>query len=290
MYELIVALAFAATLSWLAVDTLSKSYVRKLDKERASAYVLLFGILPMLAFAAFFYAPSANLPLLIAYSVAAGVFLFMGYLLIYMSVSTSGIANSYMLLEIQPPLLICFALLAEHERLSNIQAASMALIFIGAFFIITNIGKGLKLNRLLLPSLLGNASWAVYWMLLIEAMRYGNFATPLLVARLAAAAFGVVYLEAGGKRAKPERKGMPRHALLMAMLIVLAAGLLDGLGNVFFAVVAYGKNVAIGSAIFSMEPILIWLIGVLAYKEHTTASQKLGFAIATIGYVALSLA
>jgi len=294
VYSLIIIYSLIAVFSWILVDTFSKANIKNFGRELACAIVLILGTIPMLI--AFFMTGTTgmpnNMPMLIVYSLLGGALLFLGYVLIYHSVSSAGISNSYILLEIQPPILMAFGILALNESLNTLQVVSIMLIFIGIGFVVIN--KKLRINKDLLPSVVGNIMWSLYWFIVIIAiLQYKNFVIPLLLVRMFSAIFAFAYyfaISSGKSQHIKTIKNIKKGAFMAMVLIIFTAGVLDGLGNLLFSFVAFSNRIVIGSAILSIEPIIIWFIGILLYKEKVTHYQRIGFAIATLGYLALSLA
>ncbi|MEM3416384.1 MAG: EamA family transporter, partial [Candidatus Micrarchaeaceae archaeon] len=193
MYSSIIIAALSAVAFWIVVDSASKLYIKKLGKELASVAVLAAGIIPMLLlFIAYGTFNLSNVPLLLAAGVAGGAALFLGYLFVYKSVPEGGVANSYMLVEVQPPLLILFGIFALGEHLSALQLASMIVIFAGVSLIVFT--KELRLDWRLAPALAGNVMWAAYWLIVVLAvLHYKNFVAPLLLVRIFGALFAYAY-------------------------------------------------------------------------------------------------
>ncbi|MGC8586878.1 MAG: EamA family transporter [Candidatus Micrarchaeia archaeon] len=282
MYETVI-IALAAVLSWLLVDSFSKFYTAKLGKELSSAIVLAAGVIPMLLLVPYAGFSLGSLPLLVLSGIAGGAVLFLGFIFVYKSVPDEGVSNSYILVEIQPPLLILFGILALGEHLNALQLASMLVIFTGIVMIIVN--EKLKLNKKLIPAFMGNVMWTVYWIIVIIAvLHYRNFILPLLLVRIFGAIFAYLYY----KSAKIP-KGTAAHLGISIISLALLAGIFDGIGNTLFSFVSFSNKVAVGSAVLSLEPVIIWFVGYALYKEKITKLQKVGFAIATIGYLLLAL-
>jgi drug/metabolite transporter (DMT)-like permease len=291
MYSTIILASLAATLIWVVVDSLSKFYIKKLGINLSVFLVALIGIVPMLLLYAIVPESVALSWSLLAVSLLAGAALFIGYTLVYRSVSTEGVANSYVLIEIQPILLILFGVLVLAESLNTLQILSMIIIFIGISMIVTT--QELKVNKKLIPSLAGNIIWSMYWAFIIVAvLYYSNFILPLLLARIFSAVLAAAYYFAySNKNKKSNYVHINMRSVSLAIIsLVVLAGLFDGIGNLLFSFISFSNKVVIGSAILSMEPIIIWLIGFLVYKEKITRLQGAGFFIATIGYIAFSLA
>ncbi len=296
MYDIIIVVSFLAVLSWTFIDSFSKIFIRRLGASKSIAIIAATGTIPMFAALLIIGMPTINysqLPLLILLSVIGGFALFAGFALVYRSVESAGIANSFLLVELQPPLLILFGIAALGESLNSIQIASILLIFLGIYFVTTT--KGIKLDKSMVPSLVGNVMWTIYWIVVVETIMYfREYAIPMLLIRVMAMVFAVVFLTTNGKaEGSATRKNRNYYAKLtpiMILAIVVLAGIADGTGNVLFTFASFSNRVAIAAAILSMEPIIVWLIGIFVYKEKVTAMQKVGFAVATIGYIALSLA
>ena len=295
MYSLLIIAVLLAVLLWVTVDSLSKIFIKRLGRQRSIVSIVAIGIIPAIIAVVIIGLPSMNVYgfiELLAASAAAGVALFAGFVAVYKSIGKAGIANSYILVELQPPILIIFGLLALSEHLNSIQLASIALIFIGIIFVTTT--KGLKLNRKLLPSVIGNVFWALYWIAAVTAMTYlKEYALLLLFIRIFAALFALVYYIISrppslyhGELLNRTKNIVPAYLI---MLIVIA-GLADGTANILFSFVSFNHKLAVASAILTMEPIIVWLIGIKFYKEKVSHFQKIGFIIATAGYILLSIA
>jgi drug/metabolite transporter (DMT)-like permease len=296
MYYTIIAASFLAVLAWTFVDSFSKIFIKRLGPSKSIAIILASGIIPMIAVLPIIGVQSINyngLLLTIVLSLLGGIALFAGFVFVYKSVESAGIANSFLLVEIQPPLLIIFGIAALSESLSSMQIASILLIFLGILFVTTT--KGIKLNKKMLPSIVGNIMWTMYWIVVVETILYfKEYALPMLLVRAIALIFAVIFFAFYGKGesivVKNARRYYARFTPLAILAIVITAGIADGSGNILFAFVSFNNKVAIAAAILSIGPIIVWLIGVFVYKEKVTMMQKAGFAIATIGYIALSLA
>jgi drug/metabolite transporter (DMT)-like permease len=291
VYSTIILASLLAVLSWVGIDSASKIFIKRLGAEFSVLVVTASGIIPMLVL--FFTIGNgasigtysiANLPLLIATSMIGGAALFLGFLLVYKSVSKEGVANSFIFIELQPVLLVIFGIFALGEHLNIYQITSMLIVFAGLMLII--VSGRLRINRQLLPTAFGNIMWAIYWFaVIIAVLYYHNFILPLLLVRILSAVFAFAYFASANSNPIPRGVGIS----LTVIALVLVSGLLDGFGNILFSFVSFSNKVVIGSIILTMEPILVWLVGLLIYKESITKMQKVGFAVATIGYVMLAL-
>jgi drug/metabolite transporter (DMT)-like permease len=243
----IIIASLLAVLSWSFVDAVSKLYINRFGKELSSLILLTIGIIPMLLLAmAFPYLGNILFLLFIGFS--GGLVLFLGYIFIYKSVPSRGVSNSYILLEIQPIILILLGIFVLGEYISIEKVASIILVFVGISFIM--LSKKFKLDKQLVPALMGNVMWAIYWAIIILAfLYYKNFVLPLLFARMFGALFAYLYYKA--KPPKNYYKINLSKPEISIMLILILAGLFDGFGNISFAFVSFSNKVVLGSALLS---------------------------------------
>jgi len=281
----IIIASLLAVLSWSFVDAVSKLYINRFGKELSSLILLVVGIIPMLLLA--MLSPYLDdILFLLFIGLVGGLLLFLGYILVYKSVPSGGISNSYILLEVQPIILIPFGIFVLGEHIGIEKAVSIILISIGISLIL--LSKRFKLDKRLVPALIGNVMWAVYWAIIILAfLYYKNFILPLLFVRVFGASFAYLYYKA--KPPKNYYKISLSKLEIPLIIIVILAGLFDGFGNILFAFISFSNKVVLGSTILSSEPIIIWLIGLIAYHEKITVRQKLGFLVATTGYLLFTL-
>ena len=281
----IIIASLLAVLSWSFVDAVSKLYINRFGKELSSLILLVVGIIPMLLLA--MLSPYLDdILFLLFIGLVGGLLLFLGYILVYKSVPSGGISNSYILLEVQPIILIPFGIFVLGEYIGIEKAASIILISIGISLIL--LSKKFKLDKRLVPALIGNVMWAVYWAIIILAfLYYKNFILPLLFVRVFGASFAYLYYKA--KPPKNYYKISLSKLEIPLIIIVILAGLFDGFGNILFAFISFSNKVVLGSTILSSEPIIVWLIGLIAYHEKITVRQKLGFLVATTGYLLFTL-
>jgi len=281
----IIIASLLVVLLWSFVDAVSKLYINRFGKELSSLIVLAIGIIPML-FLAMAYPYQGNTLFLLFIGFVGGLALFLGYILVYKSVPSGGVSNSYILVEVQPTFLILFGLFVLGEHIGISKVASIILIFIGISLIL--LSKKFKLNKQLVPAFIGNAVWATYWAIIILAfLYYKSFILPLLFARVFGAFFAYLFYKA--RSPKNYYKINLSKLEISIIAIIILAGLFDGFGNILFAFISFSNKVVFGSAILSSEPIIIWLIGLIAYHEKITVKQKIGFLVATIGYLLFTL-
>ncbi|MGC8652337.1 MAG: EamA family transporter [Candidatus Micrarchaeia archaeon] len=281
--------ALLTVLLWVGVDSASRVLIKRLGRELTVLAITASGIIPMLILF-FMTGRSPAIPqmvspfLLIAASIIGGVALFLGYIYVYKSVSDEGVANSFLLEELQAPLLIIFGIFVLSEHLRAYEMASMLIVFSGLAIVV--LSERFRINRRLLPSVFGNVLWVIYWFaVIIAVLYYHNFILPLLLVRVVSALFALAFFILSKPSRSPKKEGL-QFAIIALVLII---GIMDGTGNILFSFISFSNKVAIGSIMLTMGPILVWLIGFFLFKERITRVQKVGFVVATIGYVILAI-
>jgi drug/metabolite transporter (DMT)-like permease len=265
---------------------LAKYIIKRLGKHRYALMVLGIGILPMLAYVAFAGIAGFGLGMLLL-SLGSSTFLAAGYILYYKGVETQQITNISALGVVQPAIIFVFGILVLGEGMNSLEIAGGAAIFIGAALLL--LTEKMEVNFMLVPIILANASWAVYWIIMSYAIAsYGAFSMPLIIARAFAFVLILAYSFAFGKM-EDGIKNMSSAAGFALLLLVVASGVFDGLVNIFFGAVINVGLVAIGSAIVAGTPILTAVLGRLAFRDKLTTLQKIGFLIAVLGSVAIAV-
>ena len=228
----------------------------------------------------------------IALATVSGVFLILGYLLVYKSLETQQVSNSYVIGELSPAILTIFGIFVLSEPVSNVQLLSIMTIFIGTAFLITT--SKLKINRLLIPALMGSASWAIYWILINYSISTsGTFALPLLLSRVIATFVMAGYLFANRKKVlaniKSNKDKKNRRMLVLLLCLAFIVALLDSSGDAVFSYVISLNQLAIGSALSALTPMFVSFLGVIIYKDRFTKLEFIGLVVMIIGALALSV-
>ncbi len=284
--------AFAAAGFWIISGTLSKKVTLSLGNALSAAIVVTLGIVPM-AIGSELVGTTA----LSAYSellaVLSGVFLTLGFIMMYKSLQTEQLSNSTALNELQPAILVLLGLFALGEHTSMLQAICIAFIFIGAFLIITT--ERLTINRKLIPACIAALSWAVYWIMLTysEGASGGAFALPVTISRISGAVVAIAYLLANRKTAIAYARGAlfgaaKTRAYIVALLVSIIA-IVDASGDFVFSYVVGSNAVAIGGALTALAPMAVSLMGFILYKERITARQAAGLVIMVAGALAIAI-
>ena len=277
-----------AVLAFGGIDgIIAKHITRRLGKHRYAIAVLGIGIVPMLIYlAAVGISNFSNTVVLLSF--LSSIFLGIGYILWYKAIETQQITNVSLLGVVQPALIFLFGMLVLGNRVDIMEMLGVLAIFAGSLFVLSN-GR-MKINVLLVPAILANISWAVYWMIMNYAIAaYGSYSLPLIIARILAFVIIVAYSVLFGKIESTRRPyGFPNLALLLVLL--LASGIMDSLVNILFGFVIKVGLVAIGSAIIAGTPILTAVLGRIIFKDRLTKLQAFGFLMAVAGSIAISIA
>lgn len=280
--------AFMATALWIANSLAMKKASSSLGNYLASLIIIIVGIVPMIA-AAMLFGSGVVEPYQVEVSAAAGIFLCLGFILIFKSLETEQLTNTVALAEMQPAILTLFGVFVLNNRLSTGEAASILLIFAGAFFVITH--EGIKINKKLIPALLGNVSWTIYWILMSISISQSAFIEQMAISRFVGISLLVILFCLGFARASAKKRVSSKPNSGIPYLIVIlaaAAGLLDGTGDTLFGFTMHLNIIAVSAAVTALSPVLVSLFSFVVYRDRLTRPQLIGFVAMIAG--ALSLA
>ena len=283
------AAAITAVFFWIISNGISKKVVKAFGAPLIALAVILLGIIPMSV--SVVLTGMYSMPLYsTAMAAASGVFLGLGFILMYMSLRTEQLANASALGEIQPAALVLFGLLVLGEQVTRIQLLSMAAIFVGAFLIITY--EKFRINKYLIPAALASVSWAVYWMMMSYAISSAHgFSLPVLVSRIVSIglALAFVFFRKGTMKDMRGRLHAMRKSSAFGALaaLVIFMGLVDGIGDSVFGITVISKVFAIGGAMTALSPMVVSFLGFLFYKERLSRLQFVGLGIMVAGAVVL---
>ncbi|MDE1860879.1 MAG: DMT family transporter [Candidatus Micrarchaeota archaeon] len=293
MLSLPIMAAISTVFFYIAAAFLAKKVSAGLGSMLTSAIVITFGVVPMLI--ALFVIGNYSVPqTYIVMAAVSGIPMAAGYVLLYRSLQTEQLTNSIALTEISPALTVLFGIAVLGESLTETDAISIAVIFLGALLIITT--TGLKINRRLIPAALSSVLWACYWIILAYVLSYtSNFTEIVAISRLTSIMFVFAYFLAIGNPIKSKvaelnktRKGMA--ALKTMAILAVFMGIFDGSGDILFSYVFSSKIVAIGGAISALAPMAVSVLGYFFYKDRLTPMQFIGLITMVAGAVALSIA
>ena len=281
--------AFLASLLWGIEDALSKKPVDKLGISRTNSIALVVGLLPLAIVAAFYPVHMTNAEIFI--SVLSGIFWGAGFMLVYKSVSTENVTTTYALNEIYPAIIIIFGILGLGEKVSTINTILIIAIFLGALLVM--VGGNLRLNMRLLYAVLANISWGIFWILIISVIHAnGNFAVPLLIARVMAAISVILFFAvfSGRHRSNTPQSKLPAAYLFSAPVLIAAfLGVIDAIGNDAMGFVSTTNFITIGGGIIATSPIFIALIGRFLYRDRLLLIQWAGFVVMVVAAAILAL-
>ncbi|MEM3839166.1 MAG: DMT family transporter [Candidatus Micrarchaeaceae archaeon] len=285
-----VTAAITAVMFWLVSNSASKRIVRGLGTHTVTMLMIGLGTVPALVgtLVIGIYSVPASSALL---SMAAGLLLPVGFALGYTTLRTEKLSNAAPLGEIQPAAFVLFGLAVLGESVSVLQMTSIIAIFSGAFLILTT--EGMKFNRKLMPYILSNICWVIYWLAMTYSVRWAHtYALPILISRLTAVAPALIYFMSD------KRSAIDLHWLRVkiktngtfAALISLAtiAAFADASGDTVFGITLQTNVLALGGAMLALSPMFIAFAGFLLYHEKLTRLQLAGLAIMVIGAVALN--
>lgn len=286
-FNLGIAAALAGTASYTVEDTASKFVSELFGNRTTSIAVMGIGILP--AFVAFLVFGAGGY--LNVYQIGlvalSAVFLAAGYLLVYKSLETEQVSNTFVLFEITPVVMVLFGTFALSEKLTLMQSVSVLAIFAGVLCVTTNVKQ--RLNKMLLPAIIGMVLWGAYTIPITYAIRgSGGFVLPILIVQALSFAMIATYLVLARLH---KSTGVKRHIKLnnKIVLTALACGISAGIGMLLFGYVFLSNVVALGGAINSLGQAFMMLLGRIFYKDRWTRLQFAGLVVMVIGAIALSL-
>jgi drug/metabolite transporter (DMT)-like permease len=279
----IVLLMATAAMLFASIDNIIIKYAMpRLGEYRFTILILGIGILPLiLAFLAGTQAVSNAYA--IGLALVGGIFLALGYILYYESVQKEEITETTIMQQTQPAILLLFSIFVLAEPISALKGLAVILIFSGSFLVL--IKKGFKINRKMLPALLGGASWAVYWIFITYSFNGSGYIEQLTIARSIAFVFVLIYAYAFNRL---EKKKIPRkHTISMNMLfgLVLVMGIFDSMVNVTFGYVDYAHLLSLASSVAAIGPVLTAILARFIFKDRLTALHWIGFITVVIGAV-----
>ena len=291
MINLGILAALLSTISGNTSSLISKRIANPFGNRLCALFTVGFGTVPMLVSILIF--GFVSLPLsdeLI--SLAAGFFLSLGFLLKYLSLSTEQVTNIGAVAQVQPALLVIFGIFLFNEQVNPLTIISMIVVFVGAGFI--TITKDFKINKNLVPAILSSASWGIYWILItVSVGNSGNFLASLFFSRISGVALLLIFFSRMGghvtEKAIQYKKIKGEEAFMMLMLLALATGLFNGMGDTLFGVVAKYNEVAVGSVIGIAGLVFLATAAYFLYKERLTRLQLAGFVVVLIGTLGLAL-
>ncbi|MCL5106183.1 MAG: DMT family transporter [Candidatus Marsarchaeota archaeon] len=269
------------------------------DYHKISAISIGIGAIPML-FALLpnpiaLFATLSNYRLDFAIGISS-IFLLLGYVLNFKTLKTEQVTNTFALAQIQPAMLIAFGIFVMREQLFFSETVALMFLITGTFLIISN--DKLKLNRKFIPTIFANVSWSIYWFIITFLLNANADAVSVIfMARMLSFAFGIVFLLwfdttkiwQNQKKKLKDSNVFNKKLSMAAALLLIAAALADGAGNVVFAVMDQAKHLVFASIFLSILPALIGIFAYVFFKDKFSRLQILGLVLVVITGVVLSI-
>jgi len=271
-------------LSFSFGDTISKRVSTKFGNYSSALFIMGFGLIPLLVSLFFLPQSFTNYNFLLI-SVVAGFFIALGYVLIYKSLETEQVSNTWALINLGSAAAILFGAFVLKEHVNIFEFIGIILVFVGVLLV--TITRDFKFNRMLAPALIGNVSLVLSLLLMIYGI--SNYSVSVstgffLVAGASGFLMLTVYLIATKKLSKEVWK-----KLTTPNLSAISAGLLNGVAQVGLTAFVLLHFVVVGSAVTAVGPAIVAFLGFVFYKEKLTSLQLAGLMISVIAAVALSL-
>ncbi len=275
-------LAIAATAIWAISNLLLKKVASSIGNVYLSLIILGAGIAPTAAAMLIF--PSQTSTIVVELAAVAGAFLAFGYLLFLKSLETEQASDTFATTMLQSVLIALFGVFALGETFTTSDVLGSVLIIAG--ILLVSMAVGFRPNKRLVPALFGNVSWAFFWIIAAySAAVYGNAFPLLTYSRVIATLVVLLFLFIAP--AKQAERTASRNSTIIVLGI--SAGILAGIGNVAFDLLAKAQFLAVGSMVTALSPIVVVILAHFALKEHFAKKQALGIAIATIGAIVMVL-
>lgn len=276
----------------IASDSIVSKYLLKRFSIRAYAVMILaIGVLPMLI-AQLLIGGSYNMSSNLLTIALGGIFLAIGYVFYYISISREQVSKVIIFSNLQTLIVFVFGILFLGENVLPIPLIGALLIFIGS-----SIGlykKGLRIEHSLLPAVFANVSWGVYWVFMALSITTSNYIMPILLARALASVIMFIYYVLG-RSSMPvlskskNRRSSKQYLFAVSVILVLLAATIDSGINIAFSLAISLAYAALGSAVISIAPILTAVMGRIAFKDRLNAFQKAGLILVVLGAVFIAV-
>ncbi|MEM0139690.1 MAG: EamA family transporter [Ferroplasma sp.] len=286
MYISLIILPVLTLIAWTISNSMIKGLTSKMDTNLISTIIIGVGILPMLA--SIIIDPVSNIePLVMILSGISGLMLGTGYILFYKSLKSADLGNAGVTLNIQQIVVIMFGLLILKEQITSLMLPGISLIIIGSVFV--TVKRGFKVNKILIIASMANMIWGIYYIPLTFAILSLHASpVPLLLARITGffaviLIFNIKPVISRSRSIKNVHETTHSRVAFAVLLSAVAAGMLDGTGNVLYALsIQYGIIIMAG-AFIAMLPATLGLAGKFIYKEKLTLVQYSGILVSVLG-------
>lgn len=277
----IFSLPFLVLLLWTGSNSLIKKGLNDLGPDRISVFVVGMGLLPILVFV-FLDGGWPFSPEVILLGVFSGVFLGTGYLLFYRGLGVESLSSTGVTLNVQQIIVIFIGIFFLKEAVNYFEYAGILLIILGA--VLVTIQNAPAKRKFLIIAGIANVSWGIYYLPLSESILLIHYsALPLFLGRLIGFAF--VLIISLNLKHPPEKTRLKISSIYAGLL----AGLLDGLGNVFYSYSIQLGVFIVSGAIVAMIPATLAVIGFLYFKDRMTSLKLSGIILSVTGALLISL-
>lgn len=215
---------------------------------------------------------------------AAGASAGLGVLLLYAALAVGPIGFVSPVVALMSAVLPALAAFATGERLSAWAIAALGAVVVGGVLIGAEPDAGLRPGaRTVLLTLVTGLVYAAYFVFM-DATPTDSGAVPMLSDSIAAVvAVGVVLLV---RRRSSSRIPLRRREVLL----MLAAGLTQGVATVLLVTALHLPGLAIVSALSALYPVTTVGLAVAVLHERLRARHGIGLAVAIAGVAGLALA
>ena len=294
IYMLEILIPAFVLIIWTASNTLIKSLTGKMESDNIALIVIGAGIVPM-AFS-IFMSPHLDIAQTTLFlGVTSGVFLSLGYILFYKSLKGENLGSAGVTINMQQIIVISFSLLILKETVSSLILPAVILIIIGSMLV--TIKNGFKINRYLMLAALANIIWGIYYMPLSFAiLSLHSSVMPLLIARTSGFIMTFIAFEAlfmyrrmKARHFNTAKKSNYTAKLSFTLMLAVVAGILDGSGNVFYALSISQGFLVMAGALVAMLPATLALSGKFLFKEKLSSKQYMGVLLSVAGALLIAL-
>lgn len=212
---------------------------------------------------------------------AAGV----GVLLLYAALAAGPVGFVSPVVALMSAVLPALFAFATGERTTGWALLALGAVVVGGVLIGAEPDAGLRpRRRTVLLTLVTGLVYATYFVLM-DATPTDSGAVPMLADSVAAAVVVGAILLVGGRRLRSDHRATRREAVL-----VVAAGLTQGVATILLVIALHLPGLAIVAALSALYPVTTVGLAVLVLRERLRARHAIGLAVAIAGVAGLALA
>ncbi len=291
IYDIILIPAITLII-WTISNSMIKGLTSKINTNDISMIIIGAGIIPMVIGIMMEPLNGVSLSILFLSSIS-GILLGLGYILFYKSLKSENLGNAGVTINIQQIVVILFGLLVLKESVTSFALPGILLIIFGS--ILVTIKKGFKINKILIIAAAANIIWGIYYIPLTFAILSLHASpVPLLMARIMGF-FSVLLLFNFPSiirriKSKVKIKNIKTTKIASALIFSsVIAGLLDGTGNVFYALSIQDGIIIIAGSMIALLPVTLALTGKFIFHEKLTSMQYSGILLSVTGAMLIAI-